>query len=101
MNDKSADLQQLISLSQTMLKQAQSGSWGEVSSLEIMRRELVEAFFLEPIQPEWAAQVSEGIKSMLLINQDIMELGRVETLELEQVLRQIEQGKKAVKAYNS
>jgi hypothetical protein len=100
MNDKLEALQQIISLSHAMLEQAQSASWDELPRLEASRRELIEAFFLMPVQVELTRIVSEGVKSILLIDQTIMELGRTEKLELEQVLLQIEHGKKAVKAYN-
>jgi hypothetical protein len=101
MNDKLADLQQLISLSRAMLERAQSSSWEEVTQLEKMRRELLSAFFLAPVETELARAVSEGIRSIMAIDQDIMVLGHAEKLELEQVLRQMDQGKKAVKAYGS
>jgi hypothetical protein len=101
MNEKSDDLQKLISLSRAMLQQAQSASWDEVSKLEAIRRELINTFFLTPIKAELNRTVSEGISSIIAIDQDIMALGIAEKLELEQVLRQIEQGKKAVKAYSS
>ncbi len=101
MNDKSDDLQKLISLSRAMLKQAESASWDEVAKLEADRRELFETFFLTPVQAELNHTVSEGIRSIIAMDQDIMTLGITEKLELEQALRQIEQGKKAVKAYSS
>jgi hypothetical protein len=101
MSNKSADFQQIISISREMLEQARSALWDEVSSLEEQRRELLHAFFMKPIQNELAGTVSEGIKSILAIDKDIMALGSGEKHELEQILRQIDQGKKAIKAYDS
>jgi hypothetical protein len=101
MNDNSAGLQQLISITREMLEQAQSASWDEVSKLEAERRELLRMFFMAPIQDEFVGTVSEGIRSIIAFDEDIMELGRTEKHALEQVLRQIDQGKKAIKAYDS
>ena len=54
-----------------------------------------------PVKIDLTLRVADGVKSILAIDQTIMELGLTEKLELEQVLLQIEHGKKAVKAYNS
>lgn len=101
MNDNSAGLQQLISITRKMLEQAQSASWDEVSKLEAERSELLRVFFMAPIQDEFVVTVSEGIRLMIAFDEDIMELGRAEKHALEQILRQIDQGKKAIKAYDS
>jgi Flagellar protein FliT len=101
MNDKLADLQQLISLSRAMREQARTASWEAVTQLEQRRRELLGAFFLAPVEAGLARAVSEGIRSIMAIDQDIIALGCAEKLELRQLLRQIDQGKKAVKAYGS
>lgn len=100
MNDKLTALQHLISLTRAMLEHAQSSSWNEVIKLEAQRGELISAFFLTPIKSELTATVSEGIRLIMAIDQDIMALGRIEKHDAEQVLRQMDQGKKAVKAYS-
>jgi hypothetical protein len=101
MHNKSADLQQLLTLSNAMLECARSASWNEIAELEVMRRELLDAFFLSPFPDELALTVTGGIQSILAIDHEIMALCRMEKHELEQVLQQIEQGKKAIKAYSS
>jgi len=100
MSDKLSDLQQLISLSRKMLEQAHSSAWDELAKLEAKRSKLLSVFILAPVPAELASTVSEGIRSILAIDHEIIELGQAERLELEQVLRQIDQGKKAVKAYS-
>jgi hypothetical protein len=101
MKNNSSDLQQIILITRKMLEQAQSASWDEVSKLEAERRSLLHMFFMFPILDELVGTVSEGIRSITAIDENIMELGRAEKHELEQVLRQIDQGKKAIKAYDS
>jgi hypothetical protein len=99
MNDRIADLQQLVELTRTMLEKAQASLWDEVIETEALRRELISAFFLVPIQPELASPVAEGIRLILAMDRDIEKLGLAEKEAMGQALRQMEQGKKAVKAY--
>jgi hypothetical protein len=101
MTDKAQDLQQLISISGTMLEKAREESWDEVSVLESERGELIRLFFLEPIQQAYTDVVSAGIKSILAIDSDLIKLGKLKQLELAQTLQAMDQGKKAVKAYTS
>ena len=101
MNDELAGLEQILTISHKMLEEAQATCWEEVSRLEASRRELLETFFSMPVKIDFKLRVADGVKSILAIDQTIMELGLTEKLELEQVLLQIEHGKKAVKAYNS
>jgi hypothetical protein len=99
MIDKAQDLQQLISLSRTMLEKAREESWDEVSVLEAERSELIRLFFLEPVQQTDAEAIAAGIQSMMAIDRDIMALGALTRLDLAQILKNMDQGKKAVKAY--
>ncbi len=101
MTDKSIDLEQLIALSGTILEKAREDNWDEVTSLEAERSELLELFFAEPVQPEAAKVVGEGIQTILAIDQEIMALGNLVKLDLAESLHKLEQGKKAVKAYSS
>ncbi|SJM96225.1 Flagellar protein FliT (fragment) [Crenothrix polyspora] len=57
MTDKAQALQQLLSLSRTMLEKAHEESWDEVIILEAERWALVRLFFLEPIQQAYVAGV--------------------------------------------
>ena len=65
MNAKLAEFQQLISLTQAMLEQAQSSSWDDVIKLEATRRSMISAFFLTPVLPELTSTVSEGIRLIM------------------------------------
>ena len=99
MKDKAIDLQQLISLSRTMLEKAREESWDEVFVLEAERSELIRLFFLEPIQQADAVAAVAGIQSIMAIDRDLMRLGALKRFELAQTLQTMDQGKKAVKAY--
>jgi len=101
MTDKAQDIQQLISLSQAMLEKAREESWDDVSVLEAERSELIRLFFLEPIQQVYTDAVSAGIESILAIDSDLIKLGELKRFEFAQILQNMDQGKKAVKAYTS
>jgi hypothetical protein len=99
MTDKAADLQQLISLSQTILEKARQDLWDEVGILETERSELIELFFSEPIEPKDTEAVGAGIQAILAMDRDTMALGSLTMVNLSETLHKFEQGKKAVKAY--
>ena len=101
MTNQAQDIQQLVALSRTMLEKAQEESWDDVVDLEAERSGLIEAFFLEPVQQEYAEVVADGIRSIIAIDIDIMELGRLKKLDLVEILQKMEMGKKAVQAYGS
>ena len=101
MTDKAQALQQLISLSRTMLEKAREESWDDVFGLEAERSELIRLFFLEPVQQAYADAVAAGIQAMLAIDRDLMALGVLKRFALAQTLQTMDQGKKAVKAYTS
>ncbi|WP_340121039.1 flagellar protein FliT [Methylobacter svalbardensis] len=101
MKDKAQNIQQLILLSRMMLEKAREESWEEVFVLEAERSELIELFFSEPVQQENAEAVGIGIQAIIAIDRDTMALGSLARLDLAQALHQMEQGKKAVKAYTA
>ncbi|MGZ8918367.1 MAG: flagellar protein FliT [Methylobacter sp.] len=101
MTDKTQDLQQLITLSRTMLGKAREESWDDVFVLETERSELIRLFFSEPVRQEYADTVAAGIQTIMAIDRDIMALGSLKKLDLAQALQALDQGKKAVKAYTS
>ena len=101
MTDKAQALQQLVSLSRTMLEKAREEFWDDVFVLEAERSELIRLFFLEPVQPVYADAVTAAIQSMMAMDHDTMALGALKRFDLAQTLQTMDQGKKAVKAYTS
>ena len=101
MTDKAKDLQFLITLSQAMLEKAREDSWDDVVNLEAERSGLIELFFLGSVQEEYAEVVAGGIRAILAMDIDIMELGTLKKLDIVQILQKMEMGKKVVQAYGS
>ncbi len=101
MADKAQELQQIIVLSQAMLNKAQEALWEDVIALEVERHELIRLFFSDPVQEEDTEVVAVGIRLILSIDEQVKELGAVRRFDILQILQEMDQGKKAVKAYTS
>ena len=99
--DKAQELQRMIILSQAILNKAQEALWDDVIALEVERHELIRLFFSGPVQEEDAEAVAVAIRLILSIDEQVKELGAVRRFDILQVLQEIDQGKKAVKAYTS
>lgn len=98
MTGKAEGIRQLIALSQAMLAKAEAELWDDVIVLEAERRQLIAQFFLEPIQQD-VEVVAAGIQSILAMDEKLMELGALKRFDILQLLQNLDQGKKAVKAY--
>jgi Flagellar protein FliT len=101
MNDKHEDLQKILTISDKMLEQAKLALWDEVTELEAIRREWIELFFHESVEAEFISAVKQAIQTILASDEQILALGQVEKHDIGQQIKQLEQGKKAVKAYGS
>ncbi len=95
------ELQKLVAFSQAMLTKAHAEEWDDVVALEVERRELIKQFFSEPVDQAQAEVVASGIKAILAIDEKLMELGALRRFDILQILQDMDQGKKAVKAYTS
>jgi Flagellar protein FliT len=101
MVSKVDELQQLVAFSQAMLTKAQAEQWDDVVALEAERRDLIKHFFSEQVDQAQAEVVASGIKAILAIDEKLMELGALRRFDIMHVLQDMDQGKKAVKAYTS
>jgi len=101
MKNKANDLQQLITLSDTMLQKAREQAWDELFELEQHRREAMQLFFLQGVAAEDARTVAAGIELIMARDRELMALATATRDELAQTLQKMDRGKKAVKAYTS
>lgn len=101
MNQKITELSYLIELSAAMLAKAQEDYWEDVISLESERIKLIEQFFAEPIAAELIELVVAQMQRILEMDQQITDMASVKRFDILQVLQEMEQGKKAVKAYTT
>lgn len=98
--DPRPDWQQIVAMSQQILASAQAADWGMVSSLEPQRRQLMEAFFAHQVGATEAAQVADGIRQVLDIDRDVMNLCQQAKDGLESQKTQLTQRRRADAAYN-
>lgn len=101
MTNKAHNLQQLITLSDTMLEKAREQAWDELFELEQQRREAMQKFFLHGVAAADARVVAAGIELIMARDRDLMDLAKATRDKLVQTLQKMDQGKKAVKAYTS
>lgn len=93
-------LEQLLTLSNTMLEKALGNDWDEVFMLEPTQRELVERLFNSEDAIPIDDPLSQGINHLIRINEQVMRLGHKHKQELATDLQKIDQGKKALTAYS-
>ena len=101
MGNRQNRFKDLISHSRKMLEHAQNIAWDDVAEIESERHEMLKTFFLEPIPSRDARRVSSGIQEIMTLDNEIMKLATANKEALAEKLKTLEQGKKAVKAYNS
>lgn len=101
MSESQPDFGQLITLSEAMLEKAKAGLWAEVIAFEAKRDGLIRLFFSAPVRQDDAEAVASGIQTILAIDKEIIDMGVLERFGLLQILQEMEQGKKAIKAYTS
>jgi len=93
-------LQDILSVSRAMLDLAQSQNWEGVAGLEPRRRQSIMAFFADAPSLQEAAQVASVIEQVLIIDKEIMSLGRTGLERLGAELRNVGVGRRAHRAYS-
>ncbi len=64
----------IVALSEAMLEAARAEHWDRVTELARRRRSEVERFFTTPVAEHEAAWLSEGIRSVLDLDRELLEL---------------------------
>lgn len=100
MSEKAIELQQLVTMTHTMLDKAKAGLWEEVMTWEAQRSELISAFFQQPLEPPEASALADGLRELARMDNEIIAMGEVKRAELGEALQKMDQGKKAIKAYS-
>lgn len=68
--------QSILKISYKMLEMAHSRQWKDLVQLESTRRQLITAFFTQPVAAEDANAIHDGIHRILDIDQQIISLGK-------------------------
>lgn len=94
-----SDVTELLEYSHSMLMHAEAGEWDTVVSEDIIRRQMINAYFSEPSNIANEPDISTAIQQLLLIN-DRMEKLAFEAREMAKAeVKSISNGRKAVNAY--
>lgn len=100
MADKLALLQQAVTLTQTMLLQAQAGEWSELATQQEQRAAILVSIF--PLaEDEQTERCRQLIMSMIEHNQKLEALCRQAQQALQLELSGLNKNRKAVAAYQS
>lgn len=91
----------IVALTREMLARAQSGDWETTLGLEQQRQRMLTLFFAAPVPPGDAPGVAAGIREILDIDRELMELGKQGMDELAAKLEELSSGRRAVKAYGT
>lgn len=95
---QATDIKKIIVLSEKMLSQARKEDWENVTKIESQRRELIAAFFSQPVH-ERNGQLADVIRQILDKDREIIKLGAGRREKLRSALRKINRGKIAVESY--
>lgn len=92
---------EFVAVSRDMLAAAQCGHWETVMGLQGERQRRLEAYFANPVSPELADQVAAGIREMLELDRQIVDLGRKGMEELAGAMNGLRTGRRAQQAYGA
>lgn len=94
-----AKLKELIAHNSQMLKDAESGHWDKVNKNEVIREQLVKAFYSNAAEVHETATIESATHELLLVNEKLKKLAIEARDKVKQELGEIGRGKAAVSAY--
>ena len=98
-SDQEDLMQELLSLHQLMLQWAKDGNWVSVAAADKLRQEHLRNFFHEPVSKDSLEEVRSVLKTMLDINDSIMNLVKKGRGGVGQDISSIQKGRRALAAY--
>ncbi len=99
-NQRIQQFQQIIAYSRAMLALAQDNEWEQVAELDNQRRSLVMQCFKMATSDRDAPAVAAAIKEILLLNQQVADLGAQQQASVGGHIRTQQLGKTARQAYS-
>jgi len=97
--DRRHTWREIDAMTNSMLNHARSGEWDSVIKIEADRQNTMQVFFADNPQQQDAEWIAAGIKSIMIMDKEIMQLGKSGVQELGRQLHNIHKGKKAQQAY--
>jgi hypothetical protein len=94
-------IQRLQTLNADMLEQARSGEWDTVTEQEQARQTLLEELFRQPAPEAVAPRLADAVRATLASDERVQELARGEMQRLSDALKALNQGRRALHAYQT
>ena len=90
----------IVDLSRTMLDEARAGHWERVSELQSARQHQLESFFSDAVPVELAGVVSDGVRTILELDRELMSVTRQDMQQLSGSPDRVRTGRRAQRAYS-
>lgn len=94
-------IEQMRRLSADLLEQAQAGEWDAVTEREQERQLLLEELFRQPAPEAVAPRLADAVRATLTSDAQVQELARAEMNRLGDSLKALNQGRRALHAYQT
>ena len=91
--------QTILAFSAKMMDVCRDANWEQLQSMDALRRQLMESFFKEPLDADFAEQVKNDSQQILKADQAIVELVKAARDMIPQQVNKLNQGRKAAAAY--
>lgn len=92
-------LEVILSLSRAMVAAAQRGEWDVVTAQEQDRRVRIERYFAQGPDLAASAGLAEAIRTLVALDQQVVELGKARRNQIVDALRGLGQGRRGTLAY--
>jgi hypothetical protein len=100
MNKLAADkLTELVEHNSNMLKDAEAGNWEKVTENEIIRQQLIKAFYSVISGLDETAAVASATKELVLVNEKLTQFACKARDKVKMNLAELGKGKSAINAY--
>ena len=99
--DWESRIERLRRLSADLLEQAQAGEWDAVTEREQERQLLLEELFRQPAPEAVAPRLADAVRATLTGDAQVQELARAEMNRLGDSLKALNQGRRALHAYQT
>lgn len=96
---RTKQLKEILDITHEMLGSAREGEWTTVIEQEAQRQKVMHEFFSKKVSVREAEIVAAGIRQILDIDKQVMELGKNRMLHLSGQVTGVRKGQKAQKAY--
>lgn len=93
-------LAELVEHNKMMLRDADAGDWEKLTENEIIRQQMIKAFYSSSLDSSDAAAIANATRELLLVNEELTKLVCRARDGVEKDLADLGKGKAAINAYS-